>query len=253
MRRPHGFTLVEILIGCGLLALFLTGAFAIYRSGSESFLLGNWKLQAQKEAQRFLAMLAADLAQANKVVVIEAENAVVVASTPIHITSSGFSEEGAAFVPVNVRTAAWTPLVFFSISRPCVRASIFSPARAGRWKGVSLWAMDGKILYTRTGDPNAFSTTPANLPGPVVDYRPPSLGAGSDFESAPATEDFRNIVLEDVESIGFQRKVRSAEEGKSESVLHIRVLLRRPRLAETTTVAESTDATILNETMIQTF
>ncbi|MDD3148968.1 MAG: prepilin-type N-terminal cleavage/methylation domain-containing protein, partial [Candidatus Riflebacteria bacterium] len=63
-KRLAGFTLVEILIASGIFAMFTGGLFAFYRMGSRMFLTGSWKLQRQKEAERFLSLLKERIEQA---------------------------------------------------------------------------------------------------------------------------------------------------------------------------------------------
>jgi len=59
-----GFTLVEVLIGFGIFVLFFGGLFSLHRMGANMFYSGSWKLNKQKEAQRFLEILKARLEMA---------------------------------------------------------------------------------------------------------------------------------------------------------------------------------------------
>ncbi len=69
--RPRtGFTLVEVLIATAVFSLFLGGLFSLYRMGSRMFQAGSWKLQKQKEAERFLASLKERLEQASHVAIV---------------------------------------------------------------------------------------------------------------------------------------------------------------------------------------
>jgi prepilin-type N-terminal cleavage/methylation domain-containing protein len=66
----RGFTLVELLIATAVFSLFLGGLFSLYRMGSGMFQAGSWKLQKQKEAERFLALLKERLEQASHATVV---------------------------------------------------------------------------------------------------------------------------------------------------------------------------------------
>ncbi|MBP7633245.1 prepilin-type N-terminal cleavage/methylation domain-containing protein [Candidatus Ozemobacteraceae bacterium] len=75
-RPPHtrtrtGFTLVEVLIATAVFSLFLGGLFSLYRMGSKMFQAGSWKLQKQKEAERFLASLKERLEQASHAAIVD--------------------------------------------------------------------------------------------------------------------------------------------------------------------------------------
>jgi prepilin-type N-terminal cleavage/methylation domain-containing protein len=64
-KKSKGFTLVEVLIASGVLSLFLVGVFSFYRMGSRMFISGSWKLNKQKEAERFLSILKERIEQAS--------------------------------------------------------------------------------------------------------------------------------------------------------------------------------------------
>lgn len=197
-HTKKGFTLIEIMIAAGLLTLFMTGAFSIYRSGSKAFVAGSWRLEEQKRLQTFLAALSRDLSMANPGLLrIESDgtqNNVI--GTPVYINNSMFRLNGApVFMPTN--TANWTCLMAFSISYPFVdaNATFSTPISYGRWSGVSVWARARKIKYIRTGDPISFSNVPAMLPGAVVGFPGPAIvGAGLDFVQDPELN--RNITYD---------------------------------------------------------
>lgn len=71
-RQSRGFTLVEIIVATAVFSLFLGGLFSLYRMGSKMFVAGSWKLQKQKEAERFLALLKERLDQASHAATISA-------------------------------------------------------------------------------------------------------------------------------------------------------------------------------------
>ncbi len=197
-RIKKGFTLIEIMIAAGVLALFMTAVFSIYRSGSKAFVAGSWRLDEQKRLQSFLGALSRDIAMANpdllRIEFDGTQNSVI--STPVYINNNMFSLNGPpVFMPAN--TANWTCLMAFSISYPFIdaNATFSTPITNGLWSGVSVWVRQRQIKYVRTGDPVTFSNVPAMLPGAVVGFPGPAIvGAGLDF--LPDNERSRNITYD---------------------------------------------------------
>lgn len=105
-----GFTLVEIIVAASVFTLFFLGAFNLYRMGSNMFLRGSWKLQKQKEAERFLAILRERLEMASSPSVVSAGS---VNDLPVHIYALASGTE--VLEPVgDVR------LLLFAICKPNV-------------------------------------------------------------------------------------------------------------------------------------
>ena len=187
--NKRGFTLIEILVAAGILSLFMTGVFSIYRSSSRAFVSGSWRADEQKRLQTFLAALSRDLSLANpSLYQIMSDGARINAqATPIHINSLMFSLNAApTFLKTNGKN--WVCLLAFSISYPYVaaNATLAAPETNGRWSGVSIWAKDRKIRYVRTGDPDVYNSVPAGLPGGIVDFPGPALvGPGLNFLPDP--------------------------------------------------------------------
>lgn len=65
------FTLIEIIIASAVFSLFVTGAFSFYRMGSRMFVSGSWKIQKQKETERFLLILKERIEQASNATMID--------------------------------------------------------------------------------------------------------------------------------------------------------------------------------------
>jgi len=255
MKNNRGFTLTEILIAFGIFTVFLTGVVMVFRSGSASFVLGSWKTNAQKKSQIFLGQLRGDLENANNPIVISTSTVEFLTSTPIYINTNAYADNNAAPKQLSLTTTAWTPLMFFSICKSQVQSTIFSPGKSGKWLGVSLWAKERKILYTHSNDHAQFTTVPTTIPGGVSHYMPPGgVGAGKAFEPSPDNV-FSNVMIEDVESIGFQRKIRNTEIGSPGVVLEIKLFMRRSSGGSDTetVVQENTDAKIMSQIEIATF
>ncbi|OGK06145.1 MAG: hypothetical protein A2W80_15415 [Candidatus Riflebacteria bacterium GWC2_50_8] len=196
--KNKGFTLIEIMIAAGLMSLFMTGVFMLYRSGSKAFVAGSWRLDEQKRLQNFLGALSRDIGMASPGLLrIESDGSHnIVINTPFYINSNLLSfNSPPVFMPTN--TADWTCLLAFSISYPYIdaNATFSTPISYGRWSGVSVWTKNRKIKYVRTGDPVTFSDVPAMLPGAVVGFPDPAIvGAGLDF--LPDPELSRNITYD---------------------------------------------------------
>jgi len=201
-----GFTLIEIMVAAGLLSLFMTGVFSLYRSGSKAFVAGSWRLEEQKRMQNFMGALSRDISMANSGLLrIESDGSQnSVMNTPVYINSNAFRLNGApVFMPTN--TANWTCLMAFSVSYPFIgaNATFSTPINPGRWSGISVWAKERKIRYVRTGNPVTFSNEPAMLPGAVVGFPGPAIvGAGLAF--LPDTDLNRNTTYDlSLEAIAF--------------------------------------------------
>ncbi len=63
--KPEGHTLVEVLIAAGVLVLFTTGVFMIYRGVTSSVRQTSWGLSAQQAARSGLAFLREEMQRAS--------------------------------------------------------------------------------------------------------------------------------------------------------------------------------------------
>jgi len=91
MKSSHmgrsAFTLIEILVASVVFSLFLGGLFSLYRMGSQMYFAGGWRLQRQKDAERFLNALKERIEQG---------------SSPVEVAVNGSLTEGVGrFVMVN--------------------------------------------------------------------------------------------------------------------------------------------------------
>lgn len=114
--KSKGFTLVEILVAASVFSLFFLGAFNLYRMGSNMFLLGTWKLQKQKDAERFLAILRERLEMASSPSVVSAA-AVNEQSVHIYTLASGTEV---------VKPNNDTRIILFAVCKPNVQSANIS-------------------------------------------------------------------------------------------------------------------------------
>ncbi|HNX76371.1 MAG TPA: hypothetical protein PLM07_04500 [Candidatus Rifleibacterium sp.] len=207
-KKQVGVTLVEILIAAGLLSLFMTAVFAIYRSSTRSFVSGSWRAEEQKKLQTLISALSRDMSQANsELTTIAADgNRTSLASTPLYVNKNLYAFEAAPkFVKADGNK--WLCLTAFSVSYPYIEANatLMSAEQPGKWSGISVWVKNRDIRYLRTGSPGIFSSTPDSLPGAISGFPGPGVvGVGLSF--VPDPEQNRNhnfnLSLEEVAMVG---------------------------------------------------
>lgn len=81
--NKKAFTLVELMIATAVSTIFIIAAFSLYNMSSKMFNAGSWRQNAQKQAERLLSVLSADIAKA---------------SIPIIVPKTGLPEEGRAYL-----------------------------------------------------------------------------------------------------------------------------------------------------------
>jgi hypothetical protein len=116
-RRPRtAFTLMEVLIATMVFSLFLGGVFSLYSMGTGMYQAGSWKLQKQKEAERFLALLKERLEQASHAAVVTPPAGPELTETPSHL---GFVNG-----PITRTTLGSDPkrVILFTICKPSIGA-----------------------------------------------------------------------------------------------------------------------------------
>ncbi|PKL43206.1 MAG: hypothetical protein CVV41_10835 [Candidatus Riflebacteria bacterium HGW-Riflebacteria-1] len=113
IRQARGFTLIEIMVAASVFSLFFLGVFNLYRMGSNMFLQGSWKLQKQKDAERFLAVLRERLEMASSPSVVTA-GAVTEFPVRIYTLASGSEVIG---------PAADARVLLFAICKPNVQVT----------------------------------------------------------------------------------------------------------------------------------
>lgn len=92
-KARSAFTLIEILVAAVVFSLFLGGLFSLYRMGSRMYFAGGWKLQRQKDAEKFLNAVKERVEQG---------------SNPVEVAANGTLIEGIGrFVMVNPATYSY--------------------------------------------------------------------------------------------------------------------------------------------------
>jgi len=230
MKRRNGFTLIEIIIASGILSMFMVGVFQLYRSGSQSFLLGSWKTRAQKDAQMFLEELRTVLEVSGNALVFR-DNVI---DPPLQLPIRLHNGANNAALPI----AGVNGIVgYANMLTPCTLYSSLAPERLpGTWVGVVLSAENGS-LHLRT------YVDPSSMPVQAMAWAP---ALGGDFIAAPETSLRSTRVLRDVELFEVQSV---AVDGKIQ--LLIRVTMRRQD--HETRMVQEVRANLLREVSIEWF
>lgn len=190
--------MIELLVASGLFSLFLGGVFLLYRSGTNMFLSGSWKLNKQKEAERFLAVLKSRLEQATNLTRIDPDQGssqqVVTVPAPIHTLQNGVS-----FTPA----AKPEKVLAFTVCKPDLTHPKINGPKGLRLPHV-LWLVPrrqgtGELQLLATTLPSASMTTTVNFPPDFGSLTPEGFSAlPADYQLGP--EEFQ-IELSDVASI----------------------------------------------------
>ncbi len=237
MRSARGFTLIEILVAAGIFTLFFWGAYALYRSGTDMFITGSWKLSKQKDAQRFLTVLKERLEMTSRPTRIDPSgttDATRIASVPtfVYLTPTPTGQVLFSEAPKNLLaftlckpdltlTGGRAGLVFSHVLRLQPQVDPGNPA------AVATLNLHGN---TGTADP-AFAL--------LVPFPPNITSLGGSFNAAPVLYDLGaapfDISLRDVASVRLAWQLASGTIGADEcpKVVEITVNLTNPRHTQT--------------------
>jgi Tfp pilus assembly protein PilE len=242
-RRQIGFTLVEVLIAAGVLSLFLVGLFAFYRMGSRMFMAGSWKLNKQKEMERFITILKERMEQASNAVQVDPG-----AGDPddqmVESTSNFVSIEGDTAV---TRPEDDTRLMLFSICKPDMTAFGNDPAQPGQGPGLILYHClmakpAAKNLYTLYFHANTERDAHGGIDyfNSPEDYFPDMAKFTSpEFNAPPSVFSLGNAPfttkLTDVHAATFTVEIASGTNAMTETgkVIGVDITCQHPRYEET--------------------
>lgn len=195
--RKNGFTLVEILISAGLLALLMTGIMLAFRGGSESFNTGNWRILTQKRVQMFLARFKDNLEKANHAVQILPDG------------NAGNSEEMPIFINKRWRNvqadcslSVPTGVMWFSITKPftAAQAALNVTESKGKWSGVSLICNNRVLTLRRTSDQVAYNSpvaAPKSIPADAAHFE----ADGANVQFVEQLQDVESMRINTVQTV----------------------------------------------------
>ncbi|PKL47885.1 MAG: hypothetical protein CVV42_11345 [Candidatus Riflebacteria bacterium HGW-Riflebacteria-2] len=230
MKRHNGFTLIEIIVASSILSLFMVGVFQLYRSGSQSFLLGSWKTRAQKESQLFLEELRTILEVSGNALVFRDNVIDPPLQLPVHLHSGANN----LAMPVAGLNGV---IGFANMLTPCTLYSSLAPAQvAGTWVGVVLSANNGSLQLRTYIDPSLMP--PQAMPW--------ALPLGGDFVAAPESSLRPPRTLRDVELFEVQQVT---VDGKIQLLL--RITMRRS--GHETRVVQEVRANLLRGVSVEWF
>lgn len=211
-NRRSAFTMVEILVASAVLSLLMLSVFSIFRSGSESFNSGSWRVQSQKQLQVFLARLRDYVEKANYAHIISGMGSMSPQALPICINSKALDKE------MLVRGTK-TDLMFFGVTEAHKegQADYGAATKPGSWLGVALLCRGDKLILKADGDWNKFAS----------DCTPPAAIRPSDLAKFPGRLGMNtNIILQDVESILISKPSTTITD-KESGHMKIKITLRR--------------------------
>jgi len=142
--------MVELLVAFGVFSLFFGGLFLVYRTGMNMYITGSWKLNKQKEAQRFLTILKERVEQASRASRIDPSNPdpkirVQLGQGDFLTVANNTDIQNIATRSTSVKLAA------FSICKPDL--SLLG-------EGAGLWF--GQVLYVNRNNLELFGTNNRN-------------------------------------------------------------------------------------------
>ena len=193
--------MVELMVAFGVFSLFFGGLFLVYRTGMNMYISGSWKMNKQKEAQRFLVTLKERIEQASRPSRLDPTN-----PTPANRVQMGPGDfltvlNNTAISNIATRTTT-VKLAAFNICKPDLTAI---GEGAGLWFGQVLSVgpntlelfgttnrNHAKVSSTAGFPPSPSFNVDASLVTPNVS-RPPS-----DFQLGPSTQ---SDLLKDVSSV----------------------------------------------------
>lgn len=194
--RGHGYTLVEMLIAFGLFGLFFGGLFALYSMGTNMFLTGTWRLNKQKEAQRFLSVLKERLEQASNLSFINpaaiGNDQVKVANTHVYTLDKTTTISNIAKLTVPQK------ILLFTIGKP---DTSLAGGKSGLNYSQALWVINGGLELFGTKDGNL-----ASISSSIAGFPPdPSALIGGKWDATAQEYQLRNdpfdLILTDVASL----------------------------------------------------
>lgn len=239
MKPRMGFTMVELLVAFGVFSLFFGGLFLVYRTGMNMYVTGSWKMNKQKEAQRFLTILKERIEQASRPSRIDPTN--VDPQIRIQVGPGDFltALNNTDIPNIATRTSS-VKIAAFSICKPDL--SLIGEG-AGLWFGQVLYVNKGNLElfgtsnrnHAKVSSPVGFPPSPTFNVGAVAPFTSVTPNVGrqpSEFQLGASTQ---SDILTDVSHVwvtwGTASGTGQADGGK---IWSLNIEFRNPTHAQTT-------------------
>ena len=235
--NKKAFTLVEIMIATVLLGLVITAAFSVFGGSNKGFKSGTWRMNTQKDAQRFLLQFKENVEKASNLYSLDKTgNRKIETKIPITIASKHYN---------TLASSTDTGILFASRITPiCDKNAELGITNDvnGIWKGISLECYKKTLYFVFTGNKDKLlGSTPAESIGPTGNSRVTFGDKDGDFIAS----------LNDVDSLGVfvQKATDSASIGRPEILVTLKVVMLMPNSRGQTTVKEEITARIQDREM----
>lgn len=230
--NKKAFTLVELMIATVLLGLVITAAFSIFGGSNKGFKIGTWRMNTQKEAQRFLLRFKENVEKATHLYSLGADgNRKTETKIPITIASKYYNA---------LASSTDTGILFASRITPICDKNLELGIKNdvnGVWKGISLECFQKTLYFVYTGNKDKLlGSTPSDSIGPTSNSR---ITFGD-------TNDDSITSLKDVDSLAVyvQKATDSVNIGRPEVLVTLKVVMLMPNSNGQTTVTEQITARI---------
>lgn len=235
--NKKAFTLVEVMIATVLLGLVITAAFSIFGGSNKGFKVGTWRMNTQKEAQRFLLRFKENVEKASHLYSLGVDgNRNTISRIPITIASKYYN---------TLASTTDTGILFASRVTPICDKNLELGIKNdinGIWKGLSLECYQKTLYFVYTGDKDKLlSSTPSE-----------SIGPTNNSKITFGTKDNEAITsLNDVDSLAvyIQKASDTANIGRPEILVTLKVVMLMPQSRGQTTVTEQITARIHDREM----
>ena len=232
MNKKKAFTLVEVMIATVLLGLVITAAFSIFGGSNKGFKTGTWRMNTQKEAQRFLLRFKENVEKATHLYSLGVDgNRNIISKIPITIASKYYN---------SLASSTDTGILFASRVTPICDKNLELGIKNdinGIWKGISLECYQKQLYFVFTGDKDKLlSSTPSESIGPTGNSKITFGNKEGDSVTS----------LNDVDSLALyvQKATDSVNIGRPEVLITLKVVMLMPNSRGQTKVTEQITARI---------
>ena len=235
--NKKAFTLVEVMIATVLLGLVVTAAFSVFGGSSKGFKVGTWRMNTQKEAQRFLLQFKENVEKATNLYSFDKNgDRKEESKIPITIASKYYN---------TLASSTETGVLFASRVTPICNKNLELGIKNdvnGVWKGISLECYQKTLFFVYTGDKDKLlGSTPAASIGPTNNNRITFGNKDGDFISS----------LKDVDALAVfvQKATDSVKIGRPEILVTLKVVMVMPDSKGQVSVSEQITARIQDRNM----